>query len=75
MYSHLVICLQVVQHRLVYLLLLYAICSTEATRILGIFPTPSISHQVTFQAIVKALAAGGHQITVISPNHLKVSIY
>jgi len=58
--------------RLVYLLLLYAVCSTQAANILGIFPTPSISHQLPFQAIMKALAARGHQITVISPNPLKV---
>jgi len=57
--------------RLVYLLLLYAVCSTEAAHILGIFPAPSISHQLTFQAIMKALAARGHQITVISPDPLK----
>ena len=57
---------------LVYLLLLYAVCSTQAANILGIFPTPAISHQLTFQAIMKALAARGHQITVISPNPLKV---
>jgi hypothetical protein len=59
-------------HSLVYLLVLHAMCSTEAARILGIFPTPSISHQLPFQAIMKALAARGHQITVISPNPLKV---
>jgi glucuronosyltransferase len=60
---------------LVYLLLLYTVCSTQAARILGIFPTPSISHQLTFQAIMKALAARGHQVTVISPNPLKVPVY
>jgi len=60
---------------LVYLLLLYAVCSTQAARILGIFPTPSVSHQLLFQTIMKALAARGHQITVISPNPLKVSVY
>jgi hypothetical protein len=59
-------------HSLVSLLLLHAMCSTEAARILGIFPTPSISHQLPFQAIMKALAARGHQITVISTNPLKV---
>jgi len=62
-------------HRLVCLLLLYAVCSTKAARILGIFPTPSISHQLPFQALMKALAAKGHQITVISPNPLKVLVF
>jgi hypothetical protein len=60
---------------LVYVLLLYAACSTKAVRIPGIFSTPSISHQLTFQAIMKALATRGHQMTVISPNLLKVSVY
>ncbi|KAK7788698.1 hypothetical protein R5R35_012812 [Gryllus longicercus] len=44
---------------------------THAARILGIFPTPSISHQLPYQAVLKALAARGHQITVISPDPLK----
>jgi putative protein kinase ArgK-like GTPase of G3E family len=60
------------RHSLACLLLLYAVCSTEAAHILGIFPTPSVSHQYPFQAIMKALAARGHQITVISPDPLKV---
>ena len=60
------------RHSLACLLLLYAVCNTKAARILGIFPTPSISHQLPFQAIMKALAARGHQITVISPDPLKV---
>jgi uncharacterized protein YbjT (DUF2867 family) len=34
-----------------------------------------MSHHLPFQAIMKALAARGHQITVISPNPLKVSVY
>ncbi|GLH16131.1 uncharacterized protein LOC108744108 [Gryllus bimaculatus] len=45
--------------------------ATQAARILGIFPTPSISHQLPYQAVLKALAARGHQITVISPDPLK----
>jgi len=65
-------CPQAMRHSLACLLLLYAVCSTKAARILGIFPTPSISHQLPFQAIMKALAARGHQITVISPDPLKV---
>jgi len=51
------------------------VCSTEAVRIPGIFPTPSMSLQLTFQANMKALAARGHQMTVITPNPLKVSVY
>jgi glucuronosyltransferase len=56
-------------------MLLYAVCCTKGARILGIFPTPSISHQLPFQAIMKALAARGHNVTVISPDPLKVTLY
>jgi len=68
-------CPQAMRHSLACLLLLYAVCNTKAARILGIFPTPSISHQLPFQALMKALAAKGHQITVISPNPLKVLVF
>jgi hypothetical protein len=44
-----------------------------AGRILGIFPSPSLSHQLVFQTIMKALAARGHHVTVISTDPLKVS--
>jgi hypothetical protein len=71
-YSQCDICLQEMRQSLMYLLLLHAVCSTKAARILGIFPTPSFSHQLPFQAIMKALASRGHHITVISPNPLKV---
>ena len=54
--------------------LLSILGTNDSARILGIFPTPSISHQLPFQAIMKALAARGHQITVISPDPLKVGI-
>ena len=47
-------------------------CSIKGARILGIFPSPFVSHQLPFQALMKALAARGHQITVISPQPLKV---
>ncbi|KAJ9584429.1 hypothetical protein L9F63_021222, partial [Diploptera punctata] len=53
----------------IFTLLLYG---NYGARILGIFPTPNYSHQSTFQTLMKALAARGHQITVISPNPLQV---
>ncbi|KAK7788727.1 hypothetical protein R5R35_013368 [Gryllus longicercus] len=43
----------------------------RAARFLAIFPTPSISHQLPFQAVMKALAARGHHVTVISTDPLK----
>ncbi|XP_066998719.2 UDP-glycosyltransferase UGT5 [Anabrus simplex] len=58
----------------VSVVLLVSLGSGHAARILGIFPTPSISHQLPFQVIMKALAARGHQVTVISPNPQKMAI-
>ncbi|GLH16134.1 Protein of unknown function [Gryllus bimaculatus] len=44
----------------------------RAARILALFPTPSISHQLPFQVVMKELAARGHQVTVISTDPLKL---
>ncbi|XP_047519598.1 UDP-glucosyltransferase 2-like isoform X1 [Pieris napi] len=41
---------------------------TESARILGVFPTPSISHQVVFRPIMHALAKRGHDVVVITPD-------
>lgn len=43
---------------------------SEGSRILGVFPTPSISHQVVFQGLTKDLAARGHQLTIVSPDQM-----
>ncbi|XP_066998948.2 UDP-glucosyltransferase 2 [Anabrus simplex] len=58
---------------LLHLLIILLCWHADGARILGIFPTPSISHQLPMQAIMKALAARGHQVTVISPNPLPIS--
>lgn len=42
----------------------------ESARILGVFPTASISHQVVFQPIWKELSLRGHQVVVITPDPL-----
>ncbi|CAH2098387.1 unnamed protein product [Euphydryas editha] len=39
---------------------------SKAARILAVFPTPSISHQVVFRPLVHELAKRGHDITVIT---------
>ncbi|CAG9840626.1 unnamed protein product [Diabrotica balteata] len=39
----------------------------QCVRILGIFPTPSYSHQIVFQPIWKELSLRGHNVTVITP--------
>jgi hypothetical protein len=49
-------------------------CHGDGARILGIFPSPSFSHHLVFQEIMKALVARGHQVTVISTDPLKVSL-
>lgn len=46
--------------------------AAECANILMIFPTPSISHQIVFQALVKDLAARGHHLTVLTPNVIKI---
>lgn len=43
----------------------------NGAKILGIFPTASISHQVAYQPIWKELSLRGHEVTVITPNPLK----
>ncbi|CAD0205781.1 unnamed protein product [Chrysodeixis includens] len=40
--------------------------TNEAARILGVFPTPSISHQVVFRPLIQELVRRGHNITVIT---------
>ena len=45
----------------------------EPANILGIFPTPSISHQVVFHALVKDLAARGHHLTVLTTDLIKIN--
>nr|XP_033341175.1 UDP-glucuronosyltransferase 1-7C-like [Megalopta genalis] len=56
--------------RRVCLLLLFAVSLirqfTAGFNILGICPSSSYSHQQPFQALMKALAARGHSVTVIS---------
>ncbi|XP_046630100.1 UDP-glycosyltransferase UGT5-like isoform X1 [Neodiprion virginianus] len=39
-----------------------------ASRILGVFPTPSISHQIVFRALTLALRERGHQLVVVTPD-------
>lgn len=37
-------------------------------KILGVFPTPSVSHQVVFRALMKDLAAKGHELIIMTPD-------
>ncbi|XP_049958458.1 UDP-glucosyltransferase 2-like isoform X3 [Schistocerca serialis cubense] len=54
---------------LLLLPLLAHACS--CARILGINPTPSISHQRPFLVIIRALAERGHHVTIITPNPME----
>ncbi|KAB0792744.1 hypothetical protein PPYR_14703 [Photinus pyralis] len=42
-----------------------------SSKILGIIPTPSYSHQVVFQALWRELSLRGHQVTTITTHPLK----
>ncbi|CAH2089805.1 unnamed protein product [Euphydryas editha] len=39
---------------------------SESAKILGVFPFPSISHQVVFRPLMQELAKRGHEVTVIT---------
>ncbi|XP_013139398.1 PREDICTED: UDP-glucuronosyltransferase 2B14-like [Papilio polytes] len=49
-------------------LLCFTISWTESARILAMFPTPSISHQVVFRPLTQELARRGHEVIVITPD-------
>jgi glucuronosyltransferase len=53
-------------------LLLLLINSTNSANILGIFPTPSISHQVVYHALMKDLAARGYHLTILTTDLIKI---
>nr|UAX26436.1 UDP-glucuronosyltransferase [Galleria mellonella] len=53
----------------VYYYILPIVClvaKNDAAKILGYFPTPSISHQVVFRPLMSELAKRGHDVTVIT---------
>ncbi|XP_013168849.1 PREDICTED: UDP-glucuronosyltransferase 2B15-like isoform X2 [Papilio xuthus] len=51
---------------------IYLLCFTitwiESARILAMFPTPSISHQVVFRPLTQELVKRGHEVIVITPD-------
>ncbi|CAH2098355.1 unnamed protein product [Euphydryas editha] len=44
----------------------FLIVYVKSAKILGVFPTPSISHQVVFRPLMQELAKLGHEVTVIT---------
>lgn len=53
--------------RLALVALLLPLCFGEGARILGVFPFAAYSHYQIGDAILKGLAAKGHDVTVVSP--------
>ncbi|KAG6460584.1 UDP-glucosyltransferase 2 [Manduca sexta] len=51
-----------------FILLIPTLNSIDGAKILGVFPTPSISHQLALRPLVQELARRGHEVTVITPN-------
>nr|WMP40223.1 UDP-glucuronosyltransferase UGT33AY3 [Tuta absoluta] len=54
----------------IYLLisLLCSVAISESARILAVFPTPSISHQVVFRPLTQELARRGHEVVILTPD-------
>lgn len=52
-------------------------CTSNAHRILGLFPHPGVSHFHFFHPVMKALAEAGHDVTVVSqfPNKNPIENY
>ncbi|XP_070509620.1 UDP-glucosyltransferase 2-like [Chironomus tepperi] len=48
-----------------FLIFIHAV---HSAKILGIFPTTSISHQVVYRALMKDLAARGHELVILTPD-------
>lgn len=54
------------QVKLILGLIVLSASVNEAARILAVFPTPSISHQVVFRPLVHELAKRGHEVVVVT---------
>lgn len=53
------------------LILIITVTAVSGAKILCVFPTPSVSHQIVFQPIWRELSLRGHQVTVVTTNPLK----
>lgn len=56
------------------LLVVFSVQWAFSARILGIFPFPSPSHRALGTSLLKALAARGHNVTMLSPYPLKEAV-
>ncbi|NP_001243978.1 UDP-glucosyltransferase precursor [Bombyx mori] len=50
----------------IIMLLITILQGTKAARILGVFPTPSISHQVVFRRLTLELHKRGHELVIVT---------
>lgn len=48
--------------------LIFVIRCNDSARILAVFPTPSISHQLVFRPLTQELAKKGHEVVIITPD-------
>ncbi|XP_049792508.1 UDP-glycosyltransferase UGT5-like [Schistocerca nitens] len=58
-----------------FLVLTVAARVAHSARILGVIPTPSISHQLPFRLIVLELIRRGHQVTLITTDPIRENIH
>lgn len=56
------------------LIVAFLILRIGASRILFIAPTPSLSHNVFFQPVIKELCARGHHVVSITPDLIKTPV-
>ncbi|CRL06668.1 CLUMA_CG019487, isoform A [Clunio marinus] len=70
----LIVSFKVIEMKIKFILSLIFFCAvaTESARILGVFPTPSLSHQVVYHALMKDLAARGHQLTILTTDLMNI---
>ncbi|CAD0205761.1 unnamed protein product [Chrysodeixis includens] len=52
----------------IILVLIHQVFFSDAARILAVYPTPSISHQVVFRPITQELLKRGHEVVVVTPD-------
>nr|WEU75330.1 uridine diphosphate-glycosyltransferases 33AR1 [Glyphodes pyloalis] len=53
-------------HKLCVLTVLSVLCFAESSRILCVFPFPSVSHQVVFRTLTDELAQKGHELVIVT---------
>ncbi|CAD0205766.1 unnamed protein product [Chrysodeixis includens] len=52
----------------IILVFIYQVFFSDSARILAVYPTPSISHQVVYRPITEELLKRGHEVVVVTPD-------